>query len=114
MRPVRENNYAYIQNSSVRKTQSLLIPLISAVCALVESSHGLVSRANLDLFEVSLVVLASVDICAEYLCLVDVLPGIVASEYIINFLTLELDFAFKGLIDFKDVRARFAEEAEVR
>ncbi len=88
--------------------------MVAAVCALIESRHRLVGGANLNLFEIGLVVFACCDVRAEDLSLIDIFPGIVTSHYIVDFLALELDLVFKGLIDFKHVRARFTEEAEVR
>lgn len=93
---------------------SLLVPLVAAVWTFVESCHRLVSGSNLNLFEIGLVVFACCSVCAEDLRLVNVLPGVVASQYIVDLLALERYLVFKSLIDFKHVGARFAKEAEVR
>jgi len=44
---------------------------------------------------------------------VDIFPGVFASKYIVNLLALELNSIFKGLLDFKHIWTRFAEEAKV-
>ena len=93
---------------------SLLVPLVAAVWTFVESCHRLVSGSNLNLFEIGLVVFACCYVCAEDLRLINVLPGVVASQYIVDLLALEGDLVFKSLIDFKHVGARFTKEAEVR
>ena len=95
-------------------TTSLLVPLVAAVSTLVESRHRFVGRANLNLFEISLVVFARCLVRAEDLRLVNILPSVVTSENIVDLLALELYSIFKGIVDFKHVWARFAEEAEVR
>ena len=76
---------------------SLLVPLVAAVWTFVESCHRLVSGSNLNLFEIGLVVFACCYVCAEDLRLINVLPGVVASQYIVDLLALEGDLVFKSL-----------------
>ena len=80
--------------------------------AQIKNSHGLVRTPNLDCLVVGHVVLAF-GLGAENLCLVDILPGVFATEHIVDFLALEVQLVFEGLFDAEYVRARLAEEAEV-
>ena len=79
----------------------------------VENGHRLISRANLDCFEVGRVIAARSRILAQYARLVHIFPGIFAAEHIVYFLALERNRVFELLIDAEYVGARFAEEAEV-
>ncbi len=70
------------------KTHSLLVPLMTTVCALIKCGHWFVSRANLNLFKVSSIVFALGKIGAKYCSLVDILPGVFTSKDIIDFFPL--------------------------
>ena len=87
---------------------------MAALSALEESSHRLVGRANLNLFEVGLVVDTFIYIRAKNLSFVDIFPSIFTSEHIVNFLALKLNYVFEGRVNFEYVGTRFAKEAEVR
>ena len=93
---------------------SLLIPLMATVCALVKDSHWFVSRPNLYRFEVGLIVLAVGHVRTENGSFINILPSVLASKHIINFLSLKIKFVLELLIDSENVRTCFAKESEIR
>ena len=67
------------------KTHSLLVPLMTTVCALIKCGHWFVSRSDLNLFEVSSIVFALGKVCTKYCGLVNILPGVFTTKDIIDF-----------------------------
>ena len=92
---------------------SVFVPLVLAHAAAVENSGGLVARPNLDLLEVGALTAAVLGVGTLDLGRVDVLPGVLASEDIIDLLALELHLVLKLALHAEDVRTRPAEEPEV-
>ena len=64
-------------------------------------------------FEVGLVVLASGLVSTQDASLVDVLPGVFATEHIVDLLALQVQLVLELLLDAEHVGTRLAEESEV-
>ena len=96
-----------------KQAWSVLVPLVAALRAQIEDGHGLVRASNLNGLEVGLIVFAGGLIGAEDARLVDVLPGVLSSEHVIDLLAFEVHFVFELLLDAEHVGTRLAEEAEV-
>mgnify|MGYP000905552028 FL=1 len=86
---------------------------MAALRAQVEDGHGFVGAADLDRLEVGLVVLARGLIGAEDAGLVDVLPGVLAAQHVVDLLALEVELVLELLLDAEHVGTRLAKEPEV-
>lgn len=68
---------------------SVLSPLMTTLCTLVERCHRFISRSDLQLEKVCLITTTGID---RTLCtgLVNVLPGTISTEHIVDLLTRQL------------------------
>ena len=86
---------------------------MTAIGTLIKSCHGLVSRSELNLEEVRSLILAGIDVHTLYLRVVDIFPGLCSTQYVINFLSLEVHLIFELLCHLEYVGACFTIESEV-
>lgn len=89
---------------------SLLSPLFGALGTLIESRHGLVGTANLQLVPVGLVV-SALFVWTLHFGLVDIIPRALSSQDIFDFLLLHILAFVVALVDDKVVGAGEALEA---
>lgn len=87
---------------------------MAALSTLVEDGHGLVGAPYLNLLEVGAIVRARVAIFALGLCIVNVLPRVITSKYVVYFFTLEMHFVFELTLNAKYIGACLAKKSEVR
>lgn len=85
------------------KHATLFAPLFGAFCALVESSHRLVSTTNLQLVPVCFVV-STLVVGTLHLSLVDIVPCALSTQDVLDFLLLHVLALVVALVDDELVR----------
>ena len=91
---------------------SVLLPLIRTLCALIKRCHGLIGRPDLYLHEVGFPI-AALRAATLHRGLVDMLPSLRSTEHIVDLLPLEVHLLLEGLVDHEYIRAGLAEESEI-
>lgn len=100
----------FIQILILLRSSSVFPPLILAFSAFIEDCHGLISRADLNLHEVS----PFVPTLMAFSCgLIDIFPSFLATEDIIDLLSFKLHLLFEDLRYYEDVGTSFAEKPKV-
>ena len=67
----------------------IFLPFVATIHTLIESSHGLIRRSNLQLEEICLVTSTRVNRALSR-GLVDIVPSSISSQHVINFLSIKL------------------------
>ena len=91
---------------------SVLLPLIRTLCALIKYGHGFIGRPDLYLHKVSFRV-AAIRAATLHCGLIDILPGFRTTEHIVHLLPLQVHLLLEGLVDHEYVGACLAEESEI-